>query len=101
MKKKANPLKTSNGQSKDQTSAKAKEPKDGKAAPGKSKPDAETAPAGKSRADLRKARASDAAKPAGDDAGKSPRMILIKARHESMKREIDQIREDLEAEEEE
>jgi hypothetical protein len=31
---------------------------------------------------------------------KSARLLLIKARHEAMKREIDQIREDLEAEEE-
>jgi len=37
---------------------------------------------------------------AGPEAQKSSRLLLIKARHEAMKREIDQIREDLEAEEE-
>jgi len=36
----------------------------------------------------------------GPEAQKSSRLLLIKARHEAMKREIDQIREDLEAEEE-
>ena len=40
------------------------------------------------------------APPGGAEAQKSSRLLMIKARHEAMKREIDQIREDLEAEEE-
>ncbi|MGD0091963.1 MAG: hypothetical protein ABSE73_18785 [Planctomycetota bacterium] len=41
-----------------------------------------------------------AGKGAGPEGPKSTRLLLIKARHEAMKREIDQIREDLETEEE-
>ena len=37
----------------------------------------------------------------GDDGQKMTRLTVIKTRHEAMKREIDQIREDLESEEEE
>ena len=37
----------------------------------------------------------------GDDGQKMSRLTVIKTRHEAMKREIDQIREDLESEEEE
>jgi len=37
---------------------------------------------------------------AGQEAPKSGRLALLKARHEAMKREIDQIREDLESDEE-
>ncbi|MCY3022573.1 MAG: hypothetical protein NTW87_26635 [Planctomycetota bacterium] len=51
-----------------------------------------------------KARAVQATAPsaaqsaAGEEAPKSGRLALLKARHEAIKREIDQIREDLEAE---
>jgi len=38
---------------------------------------------------------------AGEEGKSSTRLALIKARHEAMKREIDQIREDLESDEEE
>jgi hypothetical protein len=37
----------------------------------------------------------------GEDGQKLTRLVLIKTRHEAIKREIDQIREDLESEEEE
>ena len=40
------------------------------------------------------------AAPAVSEGAKSPRLVLIKQRHEAMKREIDQIREDLESDEE-
>jgi hypothetical protein len=46
-----------------------------------------------------RAAAAAAPQPASQD-GKSSRLILLKARHEAMKREIDQIREDLESEDE-
>ena len=45
------------------------------------------------------AAAAPAPVPASQD-GKSSRLVLLKARHEAMKREIDQIREDLESEDE-
>jgi hypothetical protein len=47
----------------------------------------------------RAAAAAPAPVPASQD-GKSSRLVLLKARHEAMKREIDQIREDLESEDE-
>ena len=45
--------------------------------------------------------AATAAAPIALEQAKLTRLALIKARHEAMKREIDQIREDLESEEEE
>ena len=56
-------------------------------------------PAGKSGRGARARKGAAEAEPA-DDQPKT-RLALLKARHESMKREIDQIREDLESDEDE
>ena len=51
-------------------------------------------------ASSRKAREAEAKAAATSSDDKPSRLTVIKTRHEAMKREIDQIREDLEAEEE-
>ena len=62
------------------------------------KPD-DNAPAPRGIRQGRAATSSAASAAPGQD-GKTTRLVLLKARHEAMKREIDQIREDLESEEE-
>ena len=89
----ANPAKKQKAPAPAKLKPAVKQSKNGKSHPEK---DAETpAPAG--------ARGHAAAETAAavTDPAKMTRVALIKARHEAMKREIDQIREDLESEEEE
>jgi hypothetical protein len=61
---------------------------------------AEIPPRGAKQGRSAPATAVAAAAPAGPEAPKATRLVLLKARHEAMKREIDQIREDLESDEE-
>ena len=97
-KKKADPVKS---HSRDKKSRPVLKPKPAPV------PHAQPAPAapGKTR-QLRKRAPADALRPhkapaSGEEAVKTGRLALIKIRHEAIKREIDQIREDLESEEEE
>ena len=64
-------------------------------------PPAAAAPPAPARKPSKSKAAAPAAAPAPAGLTKASRLALIKTRHEAMKREIDQIREDLDSEEEE
>src|SRR4051794_3207670 len=99
MKKKANPVKSPNSDKRPREKAKARDDKEPPAKDGNGEHEhAADAPDMTARQRRRKAAA------AADDAARIPenakpttRLGLLKVRHEAMKREIDQIREDLES----